>query len=279
GYAAQAPEALVLWEAQYGDFANGAEVIIDQFVVAGLAKWGVTSRLTLLLPHGYEGQGPEHSSARLERFLALGAEANLRVAVPSTPAQYFHLLRDQAHREVLRPLVAITPKSLLRLPAASSTLDELAEGRFRAVLGDPERPAGRGIRRLILCTGKLYYDLLRSPRRAEAEDVAVGRVELLYPFPSPALHELLAGLPDLEAVVWAQEEPRNLGARKFVLPKLRDVVPPAVPILDVSRPERSSPAEGSHAAHAAEQARIVEAAFGAPRIRTAARRTAARSRT
>lgn len=270
GYALAAPEALVVWEAQYGDFVNGAEVIIDQFIVAGLAKWGVTSRLTLLLPHGYEGQGPEHSSARIERFLALGAEANLRVAVPSTPAQYFHLLRDQARRTTFRPLVAITPKSLLRLPAAASDLADLSGGGFRAVLDDPARmtPADRSaVRRLILCSGKLYYDLLRSPLRAASPEVALARVELLYPFPTPALHDLLGAYPGLEVVVWAQEEPRNLGARKFVLPKLRDIMPPGVPILDVSRPERSSPAEGSHLAHLTEQARIVAAAFAEPRVK------------
>jgi 2-oxoglutarate decarboxylase len=259
GYAVEAPEALVLWEAQYGDFANEAEVIIDQFIIAGLAKWGQSSRLTLLLPHGYEGQGPEHSSARLERYLALGAEGNLRVANCTTPAQYFHLLRDQARRQIPRPLVLMTPKSLLRLPAASSSLEDLAKGRFRRVLDDPERSVESGaIRRLVLCSGRIYYDLVLSPRWTETHHVAVARVELLYPFPATELRELLGRYPSLETVVWAQEEPRNMGARKFVLPELRDLVPSGLPIVDVSRPERSSPAEGYHAAHRAEQARIVE---------------------
>ncbi len=165
GFAVELPHALVLWEAQYGDFANGAEVVIDQFIIAGLAKWGETSRLTLLLPHGYEGQGPEHSSARLERFLALGAEDNLRVANCTTPAQYFHLLRDQALRPVPRPLVLMTPKSLLRLAAATSGLQELSGGGFEAVLDDPERTTMRDrVRRLVLCSGRFYYDLLASPR-------------------------------------------------------------------------------------------------------------------
>ena len=263
GYAVEAPEALVLWEAQYGDFANGAEVVIDQFIIAGLAKWGETSRLTLLLPHGYEGQGPEHSSARLERYLALGAEDNVRVANPTTPAQYFHLLRDQALRPIVRPLVLMTPKSLLRLPAATSSPAELTAGRFEAVLDDPDRAVSRSdVRRLVLCSGRFYYDLLLSPRRAEATDVAITRVELLYPFPCDQLRRLITGYPALETVVWAQEEPRNMGARKFVLPEIRDLLPSQVSLVDVSRPERSSPAEGYAAAHRAQQLALVGEAFG-----------------
>jgi 2-oxoglutarate dehydrogenase E1 component len=263
GYAVAAPEALVLWEAQFGDFANGGEVIIDQFIFSGLAKWGQTSRLTLLLPHGYEGQGPEHSSARLERFLALGAEGNIRVANCTTPAQYFHLLRRQARHAELRPLIVMTPKSLLRLPAATSRLDELASGRFNAVLDDPVASRRREtIRRLVLCSGKVYYDVIAAPLRTQNSAVAIGRVELLYPFPVDEIRALIARYPKLEEVVWLQEEPRNMGARKFVLPKLRDlVVPEGISISDVSRPERASPAEGYPAAHQAEQARIVAAAF------------------
>jgi len=261
GYAVAAPEALVLWEAQYGDFANGAEVIIDQFIFSGLAKWGQTSRLTLLLPHGYEGQGPEHSSARLERFLALGAEGNIRVANCTTPEQYFHLLRRQARHPELRPLVVMTPKSLLRLPAAASSLADLTAGGFRAVLWDAERPQLDQITRVLLCSGKVYYDLMASPRRPATPHVAIGRVELLYPFPAEAIGEYVKRYPNLQEIVWVQEEPRNMGARKFVLPKLRDVAPASVAIKDVSRPERASPAEGYPAAHQAEQARIVVAAF------------------
>jgi 2-oxoglutarate dehydrogenase E1 component len=262
GYAVEAPEALVLWEAQFGDFANGAEVIIDQFIIAGLAKWGETSRLTLLLPHGYEGQGPEHSSARLERFLALGAEGNIRVANCTTPAQYFHLLRRQGRHSEIRPLVVMTPKSLLRLPAAASQLGDLVEGRFRPVLWERERPQTDAITRLVLCSGKIYYDLAASPRRAASPHVAIGRVELLYPFPAAEIGEYARRFPDLKEVVWAQEEPRNMGARKFVLPKMRDVLPESVALLDVSRPERSSPAEGYPTAHKREQDRIVNAAYG-----------------
>jgi len=262
GYAVESPEALVLWEAQFGDFANSAEVVIDQFLIAGLAKWGETSRLTLLLPHGYEGQGPEHSSARLERFLALGAEGNIRVANCTTPAQYFHLLRRQALHQEIRPLVVMTPKSLLRLPAAASQLDDLVLGKFRAVLWDRDRTWPERVTRLLLCSGKIYYDIVASPLRSEMPSVKIGRIELLYPFPGTEIGEYARRYPNLKEVVWVQEEPRNMGARKFVLPKIREVLPPSVTLTDVSRPERSSPAEGYPAAHKAEQERIVAAAYG-----------------
>ena len=262
GYAVEAQNALVLWEAQFGDFANGAEVVIDQFLIAGLAKWGETSRLTLLLPHGYEGQGPEHSSARLERFLALGAEGNIRVANCTTPAQYFHLLRRQALHTESRPLVVMTPKSLLRLPAATSHLDDLVLGRFRTVLWDRDRTWPEKVTRLVLCSGKVYYDIIASPRRSETPHVKIGRVELLYPFPGAEIGEYARRYPNLKEVVWVQEEPRNMGARKFVMPKIRDLLAPGVTLLNASRPERSSPAEGYPAAHKAEQERIVAAAYG-----------------
>ncbi len=264
GYAVTAPEALVLWEAQYGDFVNGAEIIIDQFLIAGLAKWRQTSRLTLLLPHGYEGSGPEHSSARLERFLALGAEGNIRVVYPTTPAQYFHLLRRQGLHGDLRPLVVMTPKSLLRLPAAASPVAELAGGAFHAVLDDPssrtdERAAG--VRHVILCSGKIYYDLHASEERDARADVVIVRVERLYPFPTDELGAVLGRYPGVQRVSWVQEEPRNMGARKFVLPKIRHLVPFRIPLGDISRPERSRPAEGYPAAHAVEQERIVREAL------------------
>ncbi|MGH7547033.1 MAG: multifunctional oxoglutarate decarboxylase/oxoglutarate dehydrogenase thiamine pyrophosphate-binding subunit/dihydrolipoyllysine-residue succinyltransferase subunit [Gemmatimonadales bacterium] len=261
GYAAAAPEALVLWEAQFGDFTNAAEVIIDQFLIAGLAKWGQTSRLTLLLPHGYEGQGPEHSSARIERFLALGADGNLRIANCTTPAQYFHLLRRQARHSELRPLVLFTPKSLLRLPQAASRLEELASGGFGPVLDDSEGATRRDATRLVLCSGKVYYDLVLSPRRTQASHVAIGRVELLYPFPAPEVAELIKQYPKITEIVWVQEEPRNMGPQKFMVPQLRELVGPGVTVRDVGRPERSSPAEGYPAAHQAEQARIVQEAL------------------
>jgi 2-oxoglutarate decarboxylase len=264
GYAVTAPEALVLWEAQYGDFVNGAEIIIDQFIIAGLAKWRQTSRLTLLLPHGYEGSGPEHSSARLERFLALGAEGNIRVVYPTTPAQYFHLLRRQALHPDLRPLIVMTPKSLLRLPQASSTLSELTTGTFASVLDDPlvmTDTDAAAIRRVVICSGKIYYDLVMSEERAEHPELAIVRTERLYPFPTEALEAVMARYPGVEKVAWVQEEPRNMGARKFVLPKIRHLVPFRIPLGDISRPERSRPAEGYPAAHAVEQARIVHEAL------------------
>ncbi|HEX2883786.1 MAG TPA: multifunctional oxoglutarate decarboxylase/oxoglutarate dehydrogenase thiamine pyrophosphate-binding subunit/dihydrolipoyllysine-residue succinyltransferase subunit, partial [Candidatus Limnocylindria bacterium] len=265
GYAVTARDALVLWEAQYGDFVNGAEIIIDQFIIAGLAKWRQTSRLTLLLPHGYEGSGPEHSSARLERFLALGAEGNIRVVYPTTPAQYFHLLRRQARHHDARPLVVMTPKSLLRLPQAASRPSELAAGTFRPVIDDPrfagDDGATDGVRRLLLCSGKVYYDLIGSGHFERATDVAIVRVERLYPFPTDELQAVVSRYGRIESYAWVQEEPRNMGARKFVLPRIRHLVPYKIPLGDISRPERSRPAEGYPAAHATEQARIVREAL------------------
>ena len=265
GYAVTAREALVLWEAQYGDFVNGAEIIIDQFLVSGLAKWRQTSRLTLLLPHGYEGSGPEHSSARLERFLALGAEGNIRVLYPTTPAQYFHLLRRQALHPEPRPMVVMTPKSLLRLPAAASRPAELTEGAFRSVLDDPrfasDATVAESVRRVLVCSGKIYYDLIGSEHRETANDVAIVRCERLYPFPDDELAAVLARYPRIDSFAWVQEEPRNMGARKFVLPRIRHLVPYRIPLGDISRPERSRPAEGYPTAHHVEQDRIVREAL------------------
>jgi 2-oxoglutarate dehydrogenase E1 component len=264
GYAVTARDALVLWEAQYGDFVNGAEIILDQFLVSGLAKWRLTSRLTLLLPHGYEGSGPEHSSARLERFLALGAEGNIRVVYPTTPAQYFHLLRRQARHPDARPLVLMTPKSLLRLPRAMSRPSELASGAFRSVLDDPrfaDARAAAKVRRVLLCSGKIYYDLTGADEFEAAIDVAIIRSERLYPFPDDELQAVLDRYPRIESFAWVQEEPRNMGARKFVLPRIRHLVPYKIPLGDISRPERSRPAEGYPAAHHVEQARIVREAL------------------
>ncbi len=259
GYSQEGPETLVIWEAQFGDFVNGAQVIIDQFIVSGLAKWGQTSRLTLLLPHGYEGSGPEHSSARLERFLQLAAEGNIRVANPTMPAQYFHLLRRQARIAKQRPLVIMTPKSLLRLAQASSYLQELVEGRFRPVLADPEADPAQ-VTRLVLCTGKIYYDLAEHRSRERSAGVAIGRVELLYPFPQAELMELVASYPQLREVVWVQEEPRNMGARAFMSPRLLQVLPEHLQFGYIGRPERAASGEGYPIAHATEQNRIVATA-------------------
>jgi 2-oxoglutarate decarboxylase len=261
GYSQEAPETLVLWEAQFGDFVNSAQVIVDQFIVSGLAKWGQTSRLTLLLPHGYEGSGPEHSSARLERFLALAAEGNIRVASPTTPAQYFHLLRRQARIAKQRPLIVMTPKSLLRLPQATSSVEDMGEGtRFQPVLAEPG-VKDELVTRLLLCTGKVYYDLVGHPDRAAHEGLAVARVELLYPFPEGQLLELMGRYPKLQEVVWVQEEPRNVGARAHMFPRLMQIMPEEMHFGFIGRPERASPGEGYPAAHIAEQNRIVTTAI------------------
>jgi 2-oxoglutarate decarboxylase len=258
GYSATSPDALVIWEAQFGDFANAAQVIIDSFMVSGEAKWGQTSRLTLLLPHGYEGSGPEHSSARIERFLALGAEGNIRIAYPSTAAQYFHLLRRQALIRKPRPLVVFTPKGLLRLDRAAASLEELTAGHFHFILDDPSAAERREkVERLVLCTGKVYFDIDASERRAAADTVAIARVELLYPFAREQLTELIASYPNLKEIVWVQEEPRNMGAWKVMSRRLPDVVPEGVELGHVARPTRASPGEGYSVSHTREQERIV----------------------
>jgi multifunctional 2-oxoglutarate metabolism enzyme len=267
GYANAAPECLVLWEAQFGDFINGAQVIVDQFMAAGLSKWGVTNRLTLLLPHGYEGQGPEHSSARIERFLQQAAEGNFRVANCTTSAQYFHLMRRQARRSRIRPLVVFTPKSLLRLPQAASRLEDLTSGTFRAVLDDPDptvQARAQTVERVVLCSGKIYYDLLVEAAKLGDRRPPIVRLEGLYTFPSDALKAVLAKYSGARELVWAQEEPRNMGAWSYVAPLLLGLLPTGVALRYAGRPERASPAEGYPAAHAAEQSRIVaEALSGA----------------
>jgi multifunctional 2-oxoglutarate metabolism enzyme len=262
GYSQEGPETLVLWEAQFGDFVNGAQVIIDQFITSGLAKWGQSSRLTLLLPHAYEGSGPEHSSARLERFLQLAAEGNIRVANLTTPAQYFHLLRRQARIAKQRPLVIMTPKSLLRLPQAASRLEDLVGGRFQPVLGDANADPDE-VTRLVLCTGKIYYDLLATKARDEGASphVAIGRVELLYPFPQSEILNIVGQYPNLKEVVWVQEEPRNMGARAYMSPRLLQVLPENLDFGYIGRPERAASGEGYPIAHATEQHRILATAL------------------
>lgn len=262
GYTVASDDDVVLWEAQFGDFVNVAQVMIDQFLASGLTKWGQYSRLSLLLPHGYEGQGPEHSSARLERFLQLCAEGNMRVTYPTTPSQYFHMLRRQALRRPERPMIVMTPKSLLRHPAATSQVSELTTGGFRHVIADPTVEDPGGVTRLVLCSGKVYYDIQGHARRAEASHVAVGRLELLYPFPVEALTQLLEHYPNIREVVWAQEEPRNMGGLTYVGPRLRSVVPRKVPLSYAARPERASPAEGKASTHAKHQELVVLNALG-----------------
>jgi 2-oxoglutarate dehydrogenase E1 component len=268
GYAVAAPDALVLWEAQYGDFVNGAQIVIDQFVVAGLSKWGQTSRLTLLLPHGYEGNGPEHSSAKLERFLQLAAQENIRVANVTTAAQYFHLLRRQALDATARPLIVMTPKGLLRLKQAGSTLADLSEGRFEPVLADPGADRN-GVTRLLLTSGKLYYDIQGHEDRPHAGSVAVARIEQLYPFPVEAAAALTRSYPNLQELVWVQEEPQNMGAWRTIRHRLEAAAPAGVPVRYAGRPWRASPSEGYPTAHRVEQDRIVREALGTTALGTA----------
>jgi len=265
GYTLNAPEALVLWEAQYGDFANVAQPMIDQFIVSGQAKWGQTSGLVLLLPHGYEGQGPEHSSARLERYLQLAASENVRIANLTTAAQYFHLLRAQAILEDhKRPLILMAPKSLLRHRLSASSLEELSEGRFHPVFDDEEmREKAESVERLVLCSGKIYTELVESEAREEDDSTAIARVELLYPFPAEEIRAVAEGYPNLREVVWVQEEPKNMGAWTFVEPRLRELLAESggLPLRYVGKPARPSPAQGSARFHKLEHAEIVRKAF------------------
>ena len=262
GYSVAHPDTLVLWEAQFGDFVNGGQIIIDQFIVAAEDKWGQESGLVLLLPHGFEGQGPEHSSARLERFLTACAEDNIRVAYPTTAANYFHLLRAQALARPRKPLVIMTPKRYLRMPASRSAVSELTDGRFAAVLGDQESPPGETVRRVVLSTGKFGHELIER-RNKETAPVAVIRLEQLYPFPGADLKAALEAYPDAE-LVWAQEEPENMGAWSFVQSHLRRVLGPDVAITPVAREESGSPASGSQTVHEREQDELLAAAITEP---------------
>jgi 2-oxoglutarate dehydrogenase E1 component len=264
GYNIQNPDRLVIWEAQYGDFINGAQVMLDQFVTSSRAKWGLQPSLVFLLPHGHEGQGPEHSSARPERILHAAANINLRLVNCTTAAQYFHLLRRQAallHVDPL-PLFVLTPKSLLRNPAVFSTPRELEHGRFQSVIDDVDaRGHARNVKRLVLCSGKVYVDLVSSERRQEATDVAICRVEQLYPFPNVALGEVLDAYGALREVVWLQEEPENMGAWEFLRPLLAELIGGRCPLRYIGRPRSASPSEGSAAWHQLNQRAIVDLAF------------------
>ncbi len=269
GYSAQAPEAMVLWEAQYGDFVNVPQAIIDQSIVSARNKWDQVSAVVMLLPHGYEGAGPEHSSARLERFLQMAAEDNVRIANCTTAAQYYHLLRRHAHllKEDPRPLIVFSPKSLLRNPLATSRFEDLVEGEFMRVLDDDRPITDPGsVRRAVFCSGKVYQDLYAAREKVEGPThfVSVHRVEELYPFPAEAVSEVIQGFPNLEEVVWLQEEPRNMGAWTYVAPKLRDITDnlrPGMPLRYIGRTRRASPSEGSHGWHLKEQNRLVAAAL------------------
>ncbi|HEX8843165.1 MAG TPA: multifunctional oxoglutarate decarboxylase/oxoglutarate dehydrogenase thiamine pyrophosphate-binding subunit/dihydrolipoyllysine-residue succinyltransferase subunit [Pyrinomonadaceae bacterium] len=261
GYSVIAQDALVMWEAQFGDFGNGAQVVIDQYIAASEDKWQQRSRLTLLLPHGYEGQGPEHSSARLERYLQLCAENNLQVCYPTSPAQYFHLLRRQVKQETLRPLVVITPKSLLRLPAATSTVEDLTGGGFLPVIDDAEVKDRESVRRIVLCGGKVFYDLSAGRKKAGDEKVAIIRLEQFYPFPEKRLREIFGTYKNATQLVWAQEEPKNMGGWTFVEPRLMNMLPACQRPYFVGRAASASPATGSYTIHELEQRRIVDQAL------------------
>lgn len=261
GYAITAPHTLTLWEAQFGDFANGAQVVIDQFLSAGEQKWNQRCGLTLLLPHGYEGQGPEHSSARPERWLQLCAEENLRICAPTTPAQIYHLLRQQALNARRCPLIVMTPKSLLRHPLAVSPLSALTDGDFFPVLADDALTDGAAVRRVIVCSGKIYYDLLEQRQRQDNRQVALIRLEQLYPFPQQALHDQLQRYPQATEWVWCQEEPHNQGAWLTCQPALRALLPPGVTLRYAGRAASAAPATGQPAEHKRQQQAVLDAAL------------------
>lgn len=264
GYATCEANELVVWEGQFGDFANGAQVVIDQFICSGEAKWGRLSGITMLLPHGYEGQGPEHSSARLERYMQLSAENNWQVCVPSTPSQIFHLLRRQMVRKLRKPLIVMTPKSLLRNKDAVSTLDELTSGGFRTVIGEVDKLDTKKVKRVVLCSGKIYYDLLNERRAKGHNNTAIVRVEQLYPFPNELFAAELAKYPNAKEIVWCQEEPRNQGAWYWILSRqhLARSLREEDKLFLVARPASASPAVGYYAKHNAQQKAVIEGAFG-----------------
>jgi 2-oxoglutarate dehydrogenase E1 component len=257
GYSRDYPETLTVWEAQFGDFANGAQIVIDQFVVAGEYKWQLLSGLVLLLPHGYEGQGPEHSSARLERFLQLTAKDNIQIAQPSTAAQYFHLLRRQALRRWCKPLIVLTPKSMLRRPDAVSPLADFSRPRFQRVLPDPATPQAD---RVLVGSGKIVHELREERRRRNNGRTAIVALEQFYPFPEAELASAIAQHPAAREVLWVQEEPANMGALWYVVPRLRRLVRPK-PVRSIKRSAASSPATGSAKAHELEQKTLLTLAF------------------
>jgi 2-oxoglutarate dehydrogenase E1 component len=272
GYSVDYPETLVVWEAQFGDFANGGQVVTDQFIASAEEKWGQRSGLTLLLPHGYEGQGPEHSSARIERFLQLAARGNLRIAQPTTPAQYFHLLRRQAKADERKPLVVFTPKSLLRHKDAVSAPEAFTEGAFEPVLDDADGPQPDEVRRVVLCSGKLFYELDAARKEAGLKDVAIVRVEQYYPYPSQAIERILARYPAAVDVCFTQEEPRNMGAFAFIAERISQALG-ARSLRYAGRPRNPSPATGSHKRHVAEQSALVSSALTGTGVHFATQRT------
>lgn len=261
GYASAEPAGLTIWEAQFGDFANCAQVVVDQFLSSGEQKWGRMCGLTMLLPHGYEGQGPEHSSARLERYLQMCAQHNMQVCVPSTPAQVFHMLRRQVVRPMRRPLIVMTPKSLLRHPLAVSKLEELAQGTFQNAIGEIDALDPKGVKRVVFCSGKVYYDLLDARRKAEQQDVALVRIEQLYPFPEEEVRAILADYSHVTDFVWCQEEPQNQGAWYSTRHHYDSVLPSHARLRYAGRPASASPAVGYMSVHAKQQKALVEDAL------------------
>lgn len=261
GYATAEPNYLVLWEAQFGDFANGAQVVIDQFISSGEQKWGRLCGLTMLLPHGYEGQGPEHSSARLERYLQLCAQDNMQVCVPSTPAQIFHLLRRQMLRPYRKPLIVMTPKSLLRNPLAVSNINELSDGAFQLVIPEVDKIDAKKVDRLIFCCGKVYYELLEKRRELKLNNIAIIRIEQLYPFPEAQCKEILAPYKDVKDVIWCQEEPQNQGAWGSIQPNLASLLSKGQNLRYAGRVASASPAAGYHSVHEKEQKALVDQAL------------------
>lgn len=265
GYSSADPHTLVVWEAQFGDFVNGAQPIIDQFLVSAESKWLRMSGLVLLLPHGYEGQGPEHSSARLERFLQLCGDENIQVCYPTRPAQYFHLLRRQMHRNFRKPLIVMSPKSLLREDRAASSLEEFTQAGFQLVLDDPHQPVHDEARRLIFCSGRVFYPLDAARAERGHDDVAIVRVEQLYPYPAAEIRAILARYRQVREVCWVQEEPRNMGAWNFMESRLRELLPQGCTLSYIGREEAASPATGLHHIHEREEKAILDEAFDLPR--------------
>jgi 2-oxoglutarate dehydrogenase E1 component len=274
GYSTTDPSSLVIWEAQFGDFVNGAQVIIDQFISSGESKWGRLCGLAMFLPHGYEGQGPEHSSARLERFLQLCAENNMAVCVPSTPAQMYHMVRRQILRSLRKPLIVMTPKSLLRHELAVSTLEELANGEFATVIDEIETQTVKAanVKRVVLSSGKVYFDLLKARRASNNNDVALVRVEQLYPFPVTEMEAVMARYPNAREVVWCQEEPQNQGAWYQIRHRLQTLVGKRE-LLYAGRPPAAAPATGISKIHDLEQRGLIEAALSATHKEDGARET------
>jgi 2-oxoglutarate dehydrogenase complex dehydrogenase (E1) component-like enzyme len=262
GYSVARPEMLVAWEAQFGDFANGAQSVVDEFISASEAKWGQRSSIVLLLPHGYEGQGPDHSSARIERYLAMSAEDNWTIAIPSTPANYFHLLRRQVLSNRHKPLVVFTPKSMLRLRPATSMPEDFTGGGWRPVIADPSAPDPGTVDKVILCSGKIYYDLVKHREQIGASNTAIIRVEQIYPLPIEQIVTAIGAYPGMTDLSWVQEEPANQGTWPYVAINLPEHLPLGTFLRRVSRPASASPAAGSHSQHEAEQAALLAAALG-----------------